>query len=298
MATCASCAPSKEHTKSTNHNNKTMNNKAAIIFGISGEQGQHVARGLLSDPSYIIIYGVTHSIEDHREAIERQLGVSVLPLLPRHDDGGDADGVDDTTSDKKQCIHLLEGNLSNATSLQRIFTAPTSLHSSNCSSSSSITSIDIFLVTTTDLPPDDSTDASLHDCEEREYQTIKLFFDTLKDVHLNQNRNDNVGVVFSTLENVRSLVEYMKRHPELYKDDLLTNMKPLDDGGIVPHFTGKGRGGEYALRLIHGVPDPWTAVADSKQEYGLLSLEQQSRVAVPSLIPGLTHVDHIAFPSF
>ena len=53
-------------------------------------------------------------------------------------------------------------------------------------------------------------------------------------------------VVFSCLDNVRGLVEWL----QMYKpDDELLNMKPLDDGGIVPHYSGKGRGGEYALSM-------------------------------------------------
>jgi hypothetical protein len=248
-----------------------MNNKSAIVFGITGEQGQYVARGLLADGSYDNIYGVTHSIDNDRvAALEKMLAVPVLPHLNTTDDTDTAADVDDTAdvtrNVKKQCIHLLQADVSNATSLQHIFTTP-----------KSSSSIDIFLVTTTDLPPVDSTDASLHDCEEREYQTIQLFFDTLKEVHIRQCNNGDVitrRVVFSTLENVRSLVEWMELHNI---PDGLTNIKPLEDGGIVPHFTGKGRGGEYALELLHGVSNPWMGKD-----------LQDSPTAVPSLVPGLS----------
>ncbi len=40
-----------------------------------------------------------------------------------------------------------------------------------------------------------------------------------------------------------------------HANDLL-NMKPLDNGEICPNYTGKGCGGEYALRVVHGLSSP------------------------------------------
>ena len=232
--------------------------KVAIIFGISGEQGLTVARGILNDGSYQVIYGVTHSIAKHLHHIKRQLDVHVV--LPPHMNNS----TTTTNTNNKRCLLLQEADLSNATSLKAIFQTVQGQ------------SIDIFLVTTTDLPPPDSADASLHDSEEREYQTIKQFFDTLKQVHEQQPKEGKVErhVVFSTLENVRGLVKWLELH---HNNEKLAHLKPLDDGGIVPHYTSKGRGGEYALSLIHGAPSPWKT--DTKS--------LQSTVAYPSIVPGL-----------
>lgn len=219
-----------------------------------------MAHGLLNDGTYDKVYGVTHSIQDHRVDIERFLGVDVV--LPRDDRAADCEGGVVGTY-----LHLLEADLSSGTSLKSVFRSVQG------------SSVDIFLVTTTDLPPADSTDASLHDCEEREYQTIKVFFDVLKDVHVQQwNDGDQVErhVVFSTLENVRGLVEWLEAHDT---DEQLAIL-PSEDGGIVPHYTGKGRGGEYALSLVHGVPNPW--------ETDDLDSILYSSKAVPSVIPGLS----------
>lgn len=89
-------------------------------------------------------------------------------------------------------------------------------------------------------------------------------------------------VVFSCLDNVRGLVEWL----QMYKpDDDLLNMKPLDDGGIVPHYSGKGRGGEYALSLIHGITTPWKQPPSSTSQ---LPWMNATNCPTPSLIPGLS----------
>ena len=203
--------------------------KVAIIFGISGEQGQHVARGL-TNGSYSKVYGVTHSIEDHFKDIKSRLSDVNIDITVNDSDGGDV---------KKRVI-LLEANISNPAELRNIFQT-TQAHGSI---------FDIFLVTTADIPPAESADASLHDCEENEYQTIKTFFDIVKEFHKQQlimNKDVQRHIVFSTQDNVHDLVVWLQKHKA---DDSLATMKPLDDGSIVPHFTGKGRGGEYAISLL------------------------------------------------
>lgn len=205
--------------------------KVAIISGISGEQGQHVARGLIN-ASYSKVFGVTHSIEDHFEDVKRSLKDSNIEItLDSNNDKGDA----------KQSVILLEANMSNPVELRNIFQVTQAQGSF----------FDIFLVTTTDFPPAESADASLHDCEEHEFQTIKTFFDIIKDFHAQQlimNTDVHRHIVFSTQDNVHDLVVWLQEHET---EDFLATMKPLDDGGIVPHLTGKGRGGEYAISLLH-----------------------------------------------
>lgn len=131
---------------------------------------------------------------------------------------------------------------------------------------------------------------SLHESEEIEYQSIKSFFDVLVDVHTNEwnkgNRSER-HVVFSTADNVQGLVEWFETNNRTdaggtVLDDL---PKPLDDGGIVPHYSGKGRGGEYALSLIHGHEDPWKhaiTVQDAK-----ISPWMNAMRPTPSTVRGL-----------
>ena len=266
----------------TTMNSNNKGGRVALVFGISGDQGQYVATGLLASGDYEMVYGVTHHSKEHVHAIDRQLG---MPIILRDIN---ALSTDKSNGDSLNTLTLLEGDLSNVHLLETLFVNTKATH--------------IFLVTTTDLPPIDSADASLHDAEEREYETIKEFFDVLVKVHAEErNKADSMErhVIFSTLENVRGLVEWLERHnreageiealmgikPEVVKltkdhaNDLL-NMKPLDDGEICPNYTGKGRGGEYALRVVHGLSSPWE-VGD------LESLYEYAAKATPSIKEGL-----------
>ena len=159
------------------------------------------------------------------------------------------------------------------------------------------------------VPIEGAAMGSFHESEELEYESIKTFFDVLVDVHKKEWGSDAAvdfnrpppftkdqrlerHVVFSTLDNVRGLVEWLERSSAGGDDvsDLL-NMKPLDDGGIVPHYSGKGRGGEYALSLIHGITDPWgklpyTGTGDSTES--LKAPWMNATAPSPSTIPGLS----------
>ena len=105
----------------------------------------------------------------------------------------------------------------------------------------------IFLVTTTDLPPESSAMGSLKEAEEFEYDAIVSFFDCLVDVHKQNDDGLVRHVVFSCLDDVEAIAAEA--------DDSLLDIKPLDDGSIVPHYSGKGRAGSYALRLLESMPD-------------------------------------------
>ena len=105
----------------------------------------------------------------------------------------------------------------------------------------------IFLVTTTDLPPESSAMGSLKEAEEFEYDAIVSFFDCLVDVHKQNDDGLVRHVVFSCLDDVEAI--------SAEADDSLLDIKPLDDGSIVPHYSGKGRAGSYALRLLESMPD-------------------------------------------
>lgn len=102
----------------------------------------------------------------------------------------------------------------------------------------------IFLVTTTDMPSgnSDRADYGFQSAEDSECDTIKYFFDTLVRVH----RADGLArhIVFSTLDNVKRICSEGGGDPWI---------DPLEDGSICPHFTGKGRAGEYAMKLLENI---------------------------------------------
>jgi len=87
----------------------------------------------------------------------------------------------------------------------------------------------IFLVTTTELPVDVGG-TGFHVAMEDEYQVIMNFFQTLVKVH--QEDGVERRVVLSTYDNVQRVCQ-----------DILdltgkTWITPLDDGSIVPHYSG------------------------------------------------------------
>ena len=107
----------------------------------------------------------------------------------------------------------------------------------------------IFLVTTTDMPTGngDRADYGFQSAEDTECDTIKSFFDTLVKVH----NADGLArhVVFSTLDNVKRICTDSGGGGEGGEPWI----EPLEDGSICPHFTGKGRAGEYAMKLLENV---------------------------------------------
>jgi len=106
----------------------------------------------------------------------------------------------------------------------------------------------IFLVTTTDISYPTETTYSLKtrsfmEAEDLEYGTIRRFFDILVDVY----KEDRIPrhIIFSTQDNVKAIND---------TDDKIF-INPLDDGSVVPHFTGKGRAADYAVKLLKEIPD-------------------------------------------
>ena len=230
-----------------NATHTTTNDKVALVFGISGDQGQAVAKGLLSTRSYKHVYGVTRDLtEEHIQSIERHMSASSSMPAPQTQQ--------ETNTTTTTAVTFLQVDLNNPSSLRSVF--------------ESTRATDIFLVTTTDMPPEEGAMGSFHESEEREYESIVSFFNVLVEVHRKEWYDEHASqeetkkplerhVIFSTLDNVRGLVEWLESHGETKDVDELLKIKPSDDGGIVPHYSGKGRGAEHALSLIHGIPSPW-----------------------------------------
>lgn len=101
----------------------------------------------------------------------------------------------------------------------------------------------IFLTTTTELPSE--IGQGCWNAMEAEVETIQIFFDTLLKVY----KQDGIPrhVIFSTKDNVQALW----RTNDKLKQDII----PMDDGSIVPHYSAKGKGAEYALKLLQDTPD-------------------------------------------
>ena len=104
----------------------------------------------------------------------------------------------------------------------------------------------IFLVTTTELPTDVGQTSGYSDAMEAEFQVIAEFFQLLKEVYKQDGLSRHV--VFSVRENVQKVTrEILESTGDLWID-------PLDDGSIVPHYSAKGKGGEYAMELLKDTP--------------------------------------------
>lgn len=105
----------------------------------------------------------------------------------------------------------------------------------------------IFLVTTTELPTEMNQDTGFSSASEDEFQVIVEFFHILKEVY--QEDKMPRHVVMSTRENVRRVTR------ELFETTGDVWIEPLDDGSIVPHYSAKGRGGEYAMEYLKDEPN-------------------------------------------
>jgi NAD(P)H-binding len=100
----------------------------------------------------------------------------------------------------------------------------------------------IFFVTTTDLPTEIGQTTGFSDAADRELQVIILFFQLLKECY----EQDNIPrhVVFSIRDNVQDVTrQVLESTGDLW-------ISPLDDGSIVPHYSAKGKGGEYATEYL------------------------------------------------
>jgi nucleoside-diphosphate-sugar epimerase len=104
----------------------------------------------------------------------------------------------------------------------------------------------IFLVTTTEMPTELGETTGFADAAEAEFQVIVEFFQILKECYEKDGLSRHV--VFSTRDNVQKVTrQVLEETGEMWID-------PLEDGSIVPHYSAKGRGGEYAVELLKDIP--------------------------------------------
>ena len=121
---------------------------------------------------------------------------------------------DQYLSDALNCI-LLEGSFGNPEQVQKALV--------------STRAKTIFVTTTTPLPTEEH--AGFQVSQDEEYDCIVQFFATLKKVH--QEDKLERTVIFSTQDNVQDLCQ---QHKKTTGEDMIM---PLDDGSIVPHYSGK-----------------------------------------------------------
>jgi nucleoside-diphosphate-sugar epimerase len=102
----------------------------------------------------------------------------------------------------------------------------------------------IFVVTTTELPVE-LGGTGYQAAADVEYQAICDFFHTLIKVFETDGLKRHV--VLSTYDNVQRVCQ------DVFELTGKTWIEPLDDGSIVPHYSGKGRAGEEAMELLDGM---------------------------------------------
>ena len=92
----------------------------------------------------------------------------------------------------------------------------------------------IFFVTTTELPTEIGQTTGCWNAMEAEYEVIQMFFDSLVQVH----KEDGIQrhVVFSTKDNVQRMYHDMQGCATQRAE--LQSIVPMDDGSIVPHYSG------------------------------------------------------------
>lgn len=157
-----------------------------------------------------LVFGV--SGEQGRSVIEGFVDAGYSPV---YGFTSNQDALNDPyLSDALQCI-LLEGSLGNPADIRKALV--------------STRATTIFLATTTSMPREahDGFDVSQAD----EYDCIIQFFATLKEVY--DEDQEKRTVVFSTRDNVEELCrQHLIKTGEVW-------IAPLDDGSIVPHYSGK-----------------------------------------------------------
>ncbi len=116
-------------------------------------------------------------------------------------------------SDALQCV-ILEGSLGNPADVRKALT--------------STKAQTIFLTTTTQMPVE--IGEGYESAQTEEYECILHFFTTLKEVYIEDKLPRTV--IFSTQDNVEDLCRKRSEETgELW-------IEPLDDGSVVPHFSG------------------------------------------------------------
>jgi hypothetical protein len=210
--------------------------KIALVFGGSGEQGRAVIEGLqeYSSDQYSKVYAFTHGSKN--EAHENH---GIL-----------------TSSEKRflETRNLEDFNVSsNLQYLTEALNAHVLIGDIGCGSDVKdallqTKAVDIFLVTTTQLPTEIGVSTGYREAADDEFRIIVQFFHVIKECY----NIDKIPrhVIFSVRDNVQdvTLLQVLKETGTLM-------INPLDDGSIVPHFSAKGKGGNYGIKYLQDEPN-------------------------------------------
>ena len=214
----------------------TLPPKPALVFGASGEQGRAVLEGFV-DAGYYPIY-----------AFSRHNGTAVAATTTnnvRSSHYSQQIFNDQYLSEALGCI-LLTGDIANPDQVRLALTSTKAQA--------------IFLVTTTDLPEQQEHDVAegggggtsttvggYKVAMDAERDVILQFFQILKEVY--QEDKLHRTVVFSTRDNVQDIC-----HKELQTPGAKPWVEPLDDGSIVPHYSGTSA--VYSSAFSFLIPKP------------------------------------------
>jgi len=109
----------------------------------------------------------------------------------------------------------------------------------------------IYLLTTTNLGSEapETTASGFGDAVMEEYETLQQFAHVLKEVVADSSDKDDGEMstrhlIVSTRDDVQSINKQYKQ--ETGK----TWISPMDDGSVVPHYSAKGRGAQYAMEYL------------------------------------------------
>jgi NAD(P)-dependent dehydrogenase (short-subunit alcohol dehydrogenase family) len=156
-----------------------------------------------------LVFGA--SGEQGRAVIEGFVDAGYSPVYGFTSNSNAQEYADQYLSDALGCI-LLQGDLSNPNDVEQALTSTKAQA--------------IFVVTTTDLAGSGVLGSSMVGAMEEEYNVICQWFETLKKVHAQDKLPRTV--VLSVRDNVQDLCRTQ------YQDWIA----PLDDGSIVPHYSG------------------------------------------------------------
>lgn len=215
--------------------------KIALVFGASGEQGRAVLEGLQDSTkvTYSKIYAFTRQQKKNGNSSSGSTssnGATSAVAVPHV---AVASGDDDSYGNNLQYLRdaldatIITGDIANGNDVRDAL--------------ASTKADDIFLVTTTQLPTEIGQTTGYFAAAEDEFQVIIQFFQVLKECYESDKLPRHV--VFSVRDNVQDVTrKVLETTGTLW-------IPPLDDGSIVPHFSAKGKGGDYAVSFLKDTPE-------------------------------------------
>jgi hypothetical protein len=258
VAAAAAAAANNDATTTTTTTRTSMTTTTtssskppALVFGASGEQGRAVLEGFV-DAGYYPVYAFSRSHhQEHQEPEPKAEGTTTTTTPSRNSRYSSQQQQqqqqvfnDQYLSEALGCI-LLTGDIANPEDVRQALTVTQAQA--------------IFLVTTTDLPEEEedgkTTAGGYKGAMDAERDVIVQFFQIVKEVHeadmlslsLQQHHHQHRHrtVVFSTRDNVQDMCH---QEQERLQQQLLLQpqpvsfqkpwVEPLEDGSIVPHYSG------------------------------------------------------------